>query len=96
MFSPTSSLWSKPCPQKLLNRLIDKRQSKSRLSLMTAPARASKEIAEIIRKLGVTNLQTAIPLLLDRARRARQGDKRAQALLDKFTDAAPILGLGCD
>ena len=61
-----------------------------------APARASEKIAEIIRKLGVTDLQTAIPLLLDRARRARQGDKRAQALLDEFTEAAPILGLGCD
>jgi hypothetical protein len=41
----------------------------------------------------VTDLQTAIPFLLDHARRARQDDKRAQALLDKFTQAAPILGL---
>ena len=59
-------------------------------------ARASEEIAETIREVGVTDLQTAIPLLLDRGRRAWQGDKRAQELLDKFTQAAPILGLGCD
>jgi hypothetical protein len=59
-------------------------------------ARASKGMAEIIQELGVTDLRTAIPLLLDRGRRAWQGDKRAQELLDKFTQAAPILGLGCD
>ena len=59
-------------------------------------ARACKGMAEIIQELGVTDLQTAIPLLLDRGRRAWQGDKRAQELLDKFTQAAPILGLGCD
>ena len=63
---------------------------------LPASARASKGIAEIIQELGVTDLQTALPLLLDGARRAWQGDKRAQELLDKFTQAAPILGLGCD
>jgi hypothetical protein len=58
--------------------------------LLAAEA-ASRTMIEVIKGAGAANLETALPVLVDRA---AHGDEQAADLLERFKQAVPNLGLG--